>query len=421
MDPQFATDADTHTVPIRKLAPDTDTNTLPIRKAPASALAPEPAYRPPVEDCATAVAAAGPLPRTNENTDVNTPPPAPHKTPEQAAVPCPRCGHPLISPGSLGWCQKCGYCKSLEFEAASLTTLSTTARKPSSLGTFEILDMVRETPRWVWVLLGGVVVIALLSLAADFMLEEDCLERAIYTTAQIGVGFLMVLGAQIWAGVWVGIATEEEVGPKDFILPFRLWAIAIGCLPRSRKPVTLAVWGVAIMVCAVVLVGGLDFWWEVYNPKKFAPPPPSIMAAAAVEDGQQDKSLEDKLKEAAKYPEKNKEAEDKKKSKIDRRPTVPCVIIGYLLDNDQLTGLLVARARAGRLVYAGIVRKGFEKDARALLTQLAAIRQEKPYISGLEVNAIWVSPQVVCDVHQSGTDANGLLASPNYKALVKGK
>ncbi len=407
MDPQFAADA--------------DTNTVPVRKVPTLSPAPEPAYRAPVEERTTAVtAAASPRP-AGPSTHRDPPPPAARKTPERAAVPCPRCGNPLTSPGSLGWCQKCGYCESLEFEAGSLTTMSTTARKPSPLGTFEILDMVRETPRWVWVLLGGVVVIALISLAADFILEEDCLERAIYTTAQIGVGLLMVLGAQIWAGVWVGVATEEEVGPKDFILPFRLWAIAIGCLPRSRKPITLAVWGVAVMVCAVLLVGGLDFWWEVYNPKKFAPPPSRNVAAPAVEDGQQDKSMEDKLKEASKYPEKNKEAEDKKKSKIDRRPTVPCVIIGYLLDNDQLTGLLVARARAGRLVYAGIVRKGFEKDARDLLKQLAAIRQDQPYISGLGINAIWVGPQVVCDIHQSGTDANGLLASPNYKALVKGK
>jgi hypothetical protein len=339
------------------------------------------------------------------------------KAAERATVPCPRCGAALTNPGSLGWCQKCGYCQSLDEETVAVQMSQ--RRKPSPLGTFEILEMIQETPRWVWVLLGGVVVIALISLAANSFLDEDCLERAIYTTAQIGVGLLMFIAAQIWAGIWVGVATEEEIGPKDFILPFRLWAITISSLPRSRKPITLAAWAVAVMVFAVLLVGGLDFWWELYNPKRFAPPPSRSMASPALEDGDPNKSLEDKLKEATGYGENNKDAEDKKKSKIDRRPTVPCVIIGYLLENDQLTGLVLARPRGERLFYAGVVRKGFEKDARAILKQLTTLRQEEPYIAGLEIKAIWVNPQVVCEIHQSGTDSNGLLASPNYKQLVK--
>jgi hypothetical protein len=399
-----------------QLTADADTNTVPIRKVPTPAPAPEPAYSPPVPEHATPVVVAESSRRTNFALDRDSSPAA-RQAPAPAAAPCPHCGGTLVSPGSLGWCQKCGYCESLEFEAGPLTAA---ARKPSPLGTFEILDMIRETPRWVWVLLGGVVGVALISLAADFLLEEDCLERAIYTTAQIGVGLLMVLAAQIWAGVWVGVATEEEIGPKDFILPFRLWSIAIGCLPRSRKPIILAGWGVAVMICAVLLIGGLDFWWEVYNPKKFAPPPSGNMASAAVEDGQQDKAWDQKLKDVAKLSEKTKE-DEKKKSKIDRRPTVDCVIIGYLLDNDQLTGLVLARARAGRLAYAGVVRTGFEKVSRPLLKQLAALRQEAPYISGLEINAIWVTPEVVCQIHQSGTDASGLLASPNFKEVSKKK
>lgn len=404
-----------------QLASDADTNTVPIRKVPTLAPAPAPAYSPPIQEGATPVAAAESARRDDGSADLDSPPVATCKAPALVAVPCPRCGGTLVSPSSLGWCQKCGYCESLEFEAGPLATLSTGRQKPSPLGTFEILEMLRETPRWVWVLLGGVVGIALASLAADFFLEEDCLERAIYTTAQLGVGLLVLIAAQIWAAVWVGVATEEEISPKDFILPFRLWSIAIGCLPRSKKPITVAVWGVAVMISAVLLVGGLDFWWEVYNPKKFAPPPSGNMASAAVEDGQADKSLEDKLKEAAKYPDKNKADDDKKKSKIDRRPTVDCVIIGYLLDNDQLTGLVLARAKAGRLVYAGVVRKGFEKESRALLKQLAAVRQEKPYISGIPINAIWVNPEVICRIHQSGTGVDGQLVSPSFKEMAKRK
>src|SRR5947209_18438152 len=31
---------------------------------------------------------------------------------------CPKCQGPLVSPETLGWCQKCGYCRSLEEDKA---------------------------------------------------------------------------------------------------------------------------------------------------------------------------------------------------------------------------------------------------------------------------------------------------------------
>ncbi len=400
-----------------RLAVNADTNTIPIRKSPTTSPGAERPGSSSGRGGAPAGAAGG-LGQAGTAVDPHPTVPAARQTPAAGVVPCPRCGAALVNPGSLGWCQKCGYCQSLE-EEAPLTSRMNQRKAPSTLGALEILDLIRETPRWLQILLAGVVVIAVLSLIPNHFLDEDCLERAIYTTVQIGVGLLMCIGATIWVGVWIGVATEEEIGPKDFILPFRMWSIVFGSLPRSRKPVTLGAWGVAVQVCAVLLIGGLDFWWEVYNPKRFAPPPSKSMAGA-VEDGQQDKEWDPKLKDLAERAEKDK-AEKKQESKIDRRPTVPCVIIGYQVDNNQLTGLVLARARGERLVYAGVVRRGFEKVAGALAKQLAGIRQEEPYLPGLEVDAIWVTPEVVCAVHQSGTDASGLLASPNFKELVKAK
>lgn len=400
-----------------RLAANTDTNTIPIRKSPTISPPPE---RPGNSSGrgGAAAGAGGGLGQAGTAVDLNPTAPAGRQTPAAGTVPCPRCGAALVNPGSLGWCQKCGYCQSLEEEAPPTNQLNQ-RRAPSPLGMLELWDLIRETPRWLQILLAGVVVIVVLSLIPNHFLDEDCLARAVYTTVQIGVGVLMCIAATVWACVWIGVATEKEISPKDFILPFQMWSVAFGYLPRSRKPVTCLAWGVAVQLCAVLLIGGLDFWWEVYNPKHFAPPPSRSMTGVTP-DGQEDKEWDPKLKDLPERGEKEKK-EEKKESKIDRRPTVPCVIIGYQVVNDQLSGLVLARARNGRLVYAGVVRRGFEKVAPALVKQLAGIRQEEPYLPGLEVEAIWVTPEVVCAVHQSGTDASGLLASPNFKELVKAK
>jgi hypothetical protein len=389
-----------------------------MRKSPTASPAPERPGSAPARGSVSGAAAAGGSRQAGIAQEVASTTAAGRKSPAQATAPCPRCGAALVNPGSLGWCQKCGYSQSLE-EEAPVTSRMNQRRAPSRLGMLELWDLIRETPRWLRILLAGVVVIAVLSLIPNHFLDEDCLERAIYTTVQIGVGLLMCIGATIWACVWIGIATEKEISPKDFILPFQMWSVAFGYLPRSRKPVTCLAWGVAVQVCAVLLIGGLDFWWEVYNPKRFAPPPSRSMDGVTPE-GQEDKEWDPKLKDLKERAEKEKK-EEKKESKIDRRPTVPCVIIGYQVDNNQLTGLVLARARGERLIYAGVVRRGFEKAAASLVKQLEGLRQEEPYLPGLEISAVWVNPEVVCAVHQSGTDAAGLLASPNFKELVKAK
>src|SRR4051794_37735147 len=49
--------------------------------------------------------------------------PAPAAAPPADAPPveaCPRCEKPLIDPARLGWCQACGYCRSLDEDRARL-------------------------------------------------------------------------------------------------------------------------------------------------------------------------------------------------------------------------------------------------------------------------------------------------------------
>src|SRR5260370_36875121 len=91
---------------------DQDVATLPIRKGEKgiAAIVESAADAATVADDAAAVApATAYIPAASETVSVN----------KEAApvVPspldCPRCGGKLMNPDSLGWCAKCGYCRSL--------------------------------------------------------------------------------------------------------------------------------------------------------------------------------------------------------------------------------------------------------------------------------------------------------------------
>src|SRR5437867_13372344 len=73
-----------------------------------------------------------------ESAEKPTPPPA-AAAPE--VVPGPRCGGKLVNPGSLGWCMKCGYCKSLEEESAKKVLPTIAPARPSPLGIVECLEV----------------------------------------------------------------------------------------------------------------------------------------------------------------------------------------------------------------------------------------------------------------------------------------
>ena len=76
---------------------------------------------------------------------------------------CPKCGGKLTNPEGLGWCPKCGYCRSVEEEAGRVqvgsANGSATQRKPSALGFVEFIEVLKHLPAWVWILMGGMVLI----------------------------------------------------------------------------------------------------------------------------------------------------------------------------------------------------------------------------------------------------------------------
>jgi hypothetical protein len=189
---------------------------------------------------------------------------------EEDAGLCPSCQKKLIDPHGLGWCKACGYCKSLE-DDKTRTPLENKrqSRTASPLGLVEFGRAVNLWPTWVWVLIGGVLTVVAISLPPAASLEVGSLQRALWSTAEIVLGVLMVLAAQTWSLCFLAPG-EDSLHFKDAILPGRLWALTVSKLPQTCGQVWLAGWGLTCILSGIFIVGGLAHWFS-YLPK--TPPP----------------------------------------------------------------------------------------------------------------------------------------------------
>jgi hypothetical protein len=329
--------------------------------------------------------------------------------------PCPKCGYALIDPSGLGWCAKCGFCKSLADDAAKAVCAAPKECKPSPFGIIEFGQIIARLPRWFWILSAGVGAVAALSLAGHLLLPAECLGRALWSAIQIVAGLIGLIVAQVWILILYG-PEEDRLGPKDVFVSPRLWTVAARRLPATRKQVWIGSWSVAAMLCGGFIVGGFSYWYQFYKPKKYADKS-LIGAAAALAKGKDDKSLTESVEDFANSQDLTKQKPDPKNAK---RTTAQCVVIGYTLEKKELSSLLVATLDNEQLHYAGEVRLGFTAEAsKELLEKLTKIERGQPLIPGLNVVATWVKPEVFCEVNQSGFDDQGRFKDPSFAAILK--
>ena len=85
-----------------------------------------------------------------------------------------------------------------------------------------------------------------------------------------------------------------------------------------------------------------------------------------------------------------------------------------------LGALLLAWHKEGKLVFAGAVGSGFDAETLdALRERLAAIRIDAPAFENAPTltGAVWVKPELVCEVRYGEVTAAGLLRQPVFAAL----
>jgi ATP dependent DNA ligase C terminal region len=348
------------------------------------------------------------------------PPPAP-TTPEE---PCPRCASKLVDPESLGWCPKCGYCRSLEAEAAKKVLQESPAAKPlSRFGYAEFFDMVAKLPRWCWVLLGGIVIIAIASVGLNLALPTGLsFARALCSTAALVIGLLAILAAQVWALIIIA-PDDDHLGFKDAIISARLWGLTIRRLPTTERQVWIGCWGAASALCAVLIVGGLPYWYQFYKPKKIAGT--TLLQAVSEMSKDTKEGAENLEKAVSDFADKQDLTKKKTENpnEPDTRSTVQCVVIGYTLDSKkQIDSLLLATLVDEKLQYVGSVYRGFSpEDSKELLRLLGPLESPTPLIRGVAKTAVWVKPKIFCDIHQSGFSKDGQLVKPTFAALLTEK
>jgi bifunctional non-homologous end joining protein LigD len=105
--------------------------------------------------------------------------------------------------------------------------------------------------------------------------------------------------------------------------------------------------------------------------------------------------------------------------KIKPARVLPCVIIGYTPSPEGIGSLLVASAYQGPLRYVGQVRTGLSEQLKKDLGQsLARLRRHQPVVA-CRRSALWVEPDLYCQVRFLHGSGRGQLRSPCFLGLLK--
>ncbi|MDA0831986.1 MAG: hypothetical protein O2955_14765 [Planctomycetota bacterium] len=169
------------------------------------------------------------------------------------ATSCPRCGTD-VDWSESDWCLQCGYHPKYEGE------ISPTA---SSIGQpalhCEQNAQFRIAP-WAIVLIAGIVGLIGLSAYVGFYYSGDVHFRAVWSLSQIGTGLVAVTIAQIAAFLFASFVNGEKIGVMDWMMkPIYIWFSTFNVLPKKAWSVWLMSWGVAAIIAAMTLIGGIRY------------------------------------------------------------------------------------------------------------------------------------------------------------------
>jgi hypothetical protein len=259
-------------------------------------------------------------------------------------------------------------------------------------------------PRWGWALLGGLAVVGLASVGADLLLPSNSLPRAVWSSAQILVGVISLLLAQVSVCGLLGLQ-REGIGLQDLIFPDKIWRMAFRRLPETRWQVCWGAWSLALVGFALVFINGLTYWL----PKKG-----QVKAKVHVA------KMLNINKGMVKPDEDDAEAAPEKKDEAPKQETTRCVVVGYTLERGQLAGLVLARVEGDELRYAGIIRPGLSTDQKEeLLKKFGPLQADEPVFPDFETPAVWLKPKLACQVEHTGYGEDKSFKEPVFKGLVE--
>jgi len=365
-----------------------------------------------------------------------------------------------MDPFGLGLCSACGYCHSLQATrpsaqgtALSKIELDTSPKpRPKQQASSESIRVARRYPQGLLLPVGVAVGLLVAALILAISLPVNSSLRANAGLLEISVGFFALLGAHYFAcklcnpNAAVVVSREKTdgkqipAGKNVSLLAFgAIWRTVWTEMPETKAYLTGATCGVALFTGGLVL----------YIPTRSAASDQRQAATAKSEaeskakskheeeTKKERKSAADRLAQLTGQPGKpgftpmrggnnltpvqpGKPTETKPKRLEDKRPTSPCVILGYTTNSSkQLTGLVLGMAKDGQVIFAGLAEVTDDDDRVKLEVKLSGLRRGDALIEVPGVQAMWVKPTVYCEVHNSGTNDVGRLDQPRFRALIE--
>jgi hypothetical protein len=344
----------------------------------------------------------------------------------------------LTDPQGIGLCPRCGFCRTLAVEGVAV--LASAGQKTNWEPTVRGLrHALRVAPAALLIVCVALVAVVPLAYSADLRLAPGSRERAVWSAWNLLAGVLLVGAGQAWA-INLLMEMKERVSWSDLASPFQVWGLTLRRLPATAWQVGLGSSGALTILAAVVWVGGLSYWFRLLPSADDAEPAAARRADSSEETemARVTRVLGWTLQSAAANRPTPESAPEESRAPVGRRsavaasgpqapavaagdgrPTERCVVVGFLPASEGLEpGLVMATLRQGQLTFAGVVRKGLDKKPE-LLDRLSKISSSRPLIEGIKLNAVWVRPEMFCEVHQSGTDAKGEMVDPNLKGLIE--
>jgi hypothetical protein len=233
---------------------------------------------------------------------------------------------------------------------------------------------------------------------------------------------LTIFIADIFAFLYV-LPTSTGISFVEALFPFRLWISAFELLPKTRKPVCLLGWGLTLVLCSTLLVGGQFYWFKKHRTQL-----QSSETAKTEKDDEDADDLDNEADEPLPPPETQEKNDDlaamdpDDDTDMDKDNSRPFkgqyVIVGYIPAEDQgIDGVVIANQDDGKLkgvqtvlFAAGQSAKG---EASRFLSRLKVLAD--PPVQATEIKAIWVEPKQSCWIGYSSIDENGVLQDPVVK------
>ncbi|MBT6154268.1 MAG: hypothetical protein HOK71_13040 [Planctomycetaceae bacterium] len=275
-------------------------------------------------------------------------------------------------------------------------------------------------PTWAWVLIFGVVGIVAGSVAVRLSFSGSPRLLAGWGVAQIAIAEFTSLVAHVLALIHAS-SKSDRYSPFDLLMkPLALWRPTFSTLPKSAWRVWMFAWGQTAMICAVLIIGGLNFsaLFDDWGVKKNSSANlVQAIADQARENGEDEESLEDALNKTATAGD---DIAPKEELLPVEDPIVECLIFGYRKNlEEKPTALLLATIVKGRMKYVGMISVvGIPDEAMQTLTErMPNLTQKNPFIK-CRFKAVWLRPQLMCEVEYKEWTRSNQLLKPKFRELL---